>query len=296
MNSHIDLRQLRYFIAVAEHRSFTRAARALHISQPPLTRHIQSLEARIGTRLLHRDRSGTALTRAGSHFLAEARRIVDGLEQAAVTTAAIGAGELGSVTVGFTSTALYGALPSIVRAVRSAHPPLHMELKEMTLREQLSALQSGHIDLGIALCVDRERDLHQHTLSKERLVACLPADHRLAASRRPLVVAALADEDFISFPRALAPRLFDNVASVLAASDVAFQVVQEAVQMQTIIGLVSTGIGVAIVPASMRGLERPGIVYRRLSPAPPEIETQAVWTKTNDNPALERVLKTISRR
>ncbi|MEM8768801.1 MAG: LysR family transcriptional regulator, partial [Pseudomonadota bacterium] len=293
MDKSVDLRQLRYFIAVAEHQSFTRAARALHISQPPLSRQIQQLEERIGTRLLDRKRTGASLTRAGRHFLEEAQAIFVALQEAAASTAAIGAGELGSVTIGFTSTALYGDLPSIVRSLRSTQPSLRLVLTEMTVIDQLTALRAERIDLAIALAMNRESDIHQQVLSTEQLAVCLPAGHRLASSSRPLAVTALAKEGFISFPRDLAPGLFDAIAGFLAGSAVPFNITQEAVQMQTIIGLVSTGLGVAIVPSSMSQLQRPGVVYRRLSPAPPAIVTQAAWLKSQSNPALDRVLELI---
>ncbi len=291
-----ELRQLRYFIAVAEHQSFTRAAEALHLTQPPLTRQIQALEANLGTELLIRDRAGLRLTAAGEYLLSEAREVLQRVRDIGSTAAEISAGRIGRVEIGFTSTALYGNLPNWVRKIRELEPGLRLSLHELTLTEQLAAIRSQRIDLGVALCVDTEPDLIHRTSATEAMVACLPVDHPRAHgdSRRPLRATHLAGESFVGFPRGLAPLLFDRIAAYLDEHSVAFNPIQEAVQMQTIIGLVSSGLGVAIVPASMRQLTRPGVVYRRLSPKTPSLETRAIWSRSSDNPALAVVVDIMS--
>ncbi|MEQ8233871.1 MAG: LysR family transcriptional regulator [Gammaproteobacteria bacterium] len=290
-----ELRQLRYFVAVAEHASFTRAARMLHLSQPPLSRQISNLERAVGATLLVRDRSGVRLTDAGNYFLAEARRLLGQLAMAAETTAEIAAGRVGTVRLGFASTALYGELPALVRRARAEQTGIRLELHEMTLTQQVAGIRAGEIDLGFALCAGEERELQRHVIGDESVVACLPDNHPRAARqpRRPLVASALAGETFVSFPRILAPALYDRIARYLEDAGVVFHVGQEAVQMQTIIGLVSSGLGIALVPESMAQLDRPGVRYRRLTPSPPRLETSALWNPQSTNPALAVLLRTI---
>jgi len=292
MHKNFDLRHLRYFLAVAEARSFTRAAQDLHLSQPPLSRQIKALEDSLGARLFEREAAGVRLTAAGEHFLVDARRILAQVERAAAIVGEVASGCRGTVRIGFVSTALYGVLPPFVRRMRALHPDVRLVLDEMTLTEQFTAIKAGSIDLGIALCAHEEYELRRQTIGRERLVACLPSGHRLAvgASDRSLATTRLAGEAFVSFPRILAPELFDRIAGYLASQDVAFPIAQEAVQMQTIIGLVSSELGISVVPDAMRSLERIGVCYRRLAPAPPTIETHAVWHERNANPPLRMLL------
>ncbi|MEM8562972.1 MAG: LysR family transcriptional regulator [Pseudomonadota bacterium] len=287
-----ELRQLRYFVAVAEHKSFTRAAAALHLTQPPLTRQVKALEATIGAELLIREKSGLRLSIAGEYFLPEAKRILQRIDEIGETAAEIAGGRQGHIHIGFTSTVLYGALPGWVRTLRQCAPELKMSLHELTLREQLAAIREQTLDLGFALCIDSVPEFCTRRISREPLVACLPADHASAKPRadRPLKVSALTGESFISFPRDLAPRLHDCIVSYLASHSVPFEPVQEAVQMQTIIGLVSSGLGIALVPRSMQRLARSDVVYRQLSPQVPQVETQAVWSRSSINPALPIIL------
>lgn len=291
-----EVRQLRYFVAVAEHGSFTQAATALHMTQPPLTRQIRDLETGLGIELFTRGRSGTRLTTAGEYYLQEAKELLRRLDEIGGYALAVSEGRRGSIGIGFTSTALYGELPNWIRGMRSNISSVCLSLIELTLPEQLSAIRSKRIDIGIALNADIDAELDRRVVGTETLVTCLPANHPLAqeGSKRPLRVSALGEESFVGFPRDLAPRLFDSIVSYLADNGISFRIVQEAVQMQTIIGLVSSGLGIAVVPSSMAQLVRPGVAYRRLSPRPPNVETHAIWSRENENPALSVVLEFIS--
>ncbi|MEM8562176.1 MAG: LysR family transcriptional regulator [Pseudomonadota bacterium] len=285
-----ELRQIRYFIAVAEHKSFTRAATALHLTQPPLTRQVKALEENLGAKLLIREKTGLRLTRAGEYFLPEAKKILQRIDEMSDNAAEIASGRKGHVRIGFTSTALYGELPSWIRTLRQREPELKISLKEQTLKEQMAAIRAQTLDLGFALCVEREHEFCSRLVSREPLVVCLPVDHAKANARKALKVSALAGESFIGFPRELAPLLHDSILSYLTEHSVLFKPVQEAIQMQTIIGLVSSGLGIALVPASMQHLARPDVVYRQLSPNAPRLETHAIWSGLSTNPALSFVL------
>ena len=288
----IELRHLRYFVAVAETLHFGRAARRLHISQPPLSRQIQQLEAHLGVELFHRQGRNVALTDAGRCLLADAEAILARVMQAETNAVRAARGEVGRIRLGFVSPALYSRLPALARQVREHLPQVALELREMTADAQYRGIETEAIDAGLVICPSQTPDLLQRRIHCEALVACLPADHPLAAGprRRPIPVAALRDEDFIMFPRAQAPGLHDRIIAVGERNGFALRFGQPAVQMQTIVGLVSARLGVAIVPASIANLRRAGVVYRQLTPAPEPVSTMLLWARQNRSAVLARVL------
>ncbi len=291
----IELRHLRYFIAVAETQNFGRAAAQLHISQPPLSRAIQQLEAHLGTRLFLRVGRGVQLSAAGSQFLHDARRMLVELQRAERNAVRTARGETGTVRIGFVSTALYSVLPGLVRQLRQRLPGVELVLEEQTVGDQQRALQAAGIDLGLALCPQALPGLDQRVVQRETLVACLAIDHPLA--RQPpaaLALEALREEAFVMFPRERSPGLFDHILSMADAAGFSLKCGQQAVQMQTIVGLVSAGLGPALVPASIATLQRPGVVYRSLTDAGKPVETALIWRRQDDNPALTRVLSELS--
>lgn len=288
----IELRHLRYFIAVAESQNFGRAARQLHISQPPLSRAIQQLEAHLGTALFLRVGRGVQLSAAGTQFLHDARRMLADLQRAERNAARTARGETGTVRIGFVSTALYSVLPGLVRQLRLALPGVELILEEQTIGDQHLALQAARIDLGIALCPQPAPGIAHRVVHQEALLACLPADHPHARHpNRPLPLQTLRDEAFVLFPRERSPGLFDHILGLAEAAGFTLRSGQQAVQMQTIVGLVSAGLGLALVPASIAALQRPGVVYRRLSNAIRPVETALIWRHDSDNPALSSVLE-----
>lgn len=283
-----DLRQLRQFVAVAEHLHFGRAAAALHISQPPLSRAIRDLEARLGARLFERSRRKVELTAAGAWFLAEARQVIARLDRAVRAVAEMGAGGAGTLRIGFVSIADYSVLPALLRHYKAAHPGVSLALREMVTEDQLSALASGEIDLGFVLPPLSDASLRSLRVHREGLVVALPETHRLAAKHGPLRVARLAGEAFVSVPRALAPTLVDMVGTLCARAGFAPRVAQEAVQMQTVVSLVSSGLGVAIVPASLLNLKRSGVVYRPVRDEHRQLDLCLAWRSESPSAALAR--------
>lgn len=283
-----EMWQLRYFSAVAERLHFGRAAQALHISQPPLSRAIRALEAQLGVPLFVRNRRRVELTPAGERLLAETRRLTAQLERAVSDLRAIAAGAEGRLRIGFVSLADYGVLPGLLRAYKAAHPRVRLALREMLSPEQAAALHVGELDFGLLLPpVHGAAELDHVVVQRERFVAALPARHRLARERR-IAMRALAGEPLVTVPREIAPGLYDIVANLAAKAGFSLNVAQEAIQMQTVVSLVSSGLGAAVVPASVANLGRRGVVYRELADAHPRLDLWLAWPRrTLDAPAHE---------
>ena len=275
-----ELWQLRYFAAVAERLHFGRAAQALHISQPPLSRAIRALEARLGVTLFTRTRRRVELTPEGARLLEETRRLSAQLERAVLGLHAMASGEQGRLRIGFVSLADYGVLPGLLKAYKSARPQVTLALREMLSPEQSAALAAGELDFGLLLPPVAEAAQFEHVVvQRERFVAALPAAHRLAGGRGKMPMSALAGEPFVMVPREIAPGLYDIVTGLAARAGISLHVAQEAIQMQTVVSLVSSGLGAAIVPGSLANLGRRGVVYRELADAHPRLDVWLAWPR-----------------
>lgn len=273
-----DLRQLRHFVAVAERLHFGRAAAALHISQPPLSRSIRDLEHRLGALLLSRSRRRVELTPEGARFLDEAKRILGQLERAVRDIGSMAAGDGARLRLGFVSLADYGLLPGLLKAYKAARPRVALALREMLSPDQASALAAGELDFGLLL-PPVAGDLEHVVVQRERFVAALPSRHRLASARGRIPMRELADEAFVMAPRSIAPGLHDLVAALAERAGFTPQVAQEAIQMQTVVSLVSSGLGVAVVPASVANLGRRGVVYRDIADPHPRLDLWLAWRR-----------------
>lgn len=271
-----ELWQLRYFIAVAEHLHFGRAAQSLHISQPPLSRAIRALEGRLGVTLFARTRRRVELTPEGARLLERARQLLDQLERAVSEVQAMASGAQGRLRIGFVSLADFGVLPGLLKAYKASHPGVELALREMLSPEQAAALAAGTLDFGLLLPPAGEM-LEHIVVQRERFVVALPLRHRLAAQRRPVTMRALARERFVMVPREIAPGLYDIVSGLAARAGFALNVAQEAIQMQTVVSLVSSGLGAAIVPACLANLGRKGVAYRPISDRHPSLELWLAW-------------------
>ncbi|HEX7645067.1 MAG TPA: LysR substrate-binding domain-containing protein [Burkholderiaceae bacterium] len=287
----LELRQLRYFVAVAEELHFGRAAERLHMTQPPLSQTIQALEACLGTALFARTNRSVALTPAGQALLPEARRLlqqVQGLPELARRAAA---GETGRLALAFVSTADYSVLPSLLRQFREAYPQVAIELREATSDVQQEDLLEGRIDAGLLIppLSDKTAEaLHYRTVLTEPLVAALPQG--LHTRRGALQLERLRELPLIIFPRHIAPGLHDAILACFHDAGVAPRIAQEAIQMQTIVGLVSAGMGIALVPQSVSNLRRPGVEYRPLAGKVPMVETGLAWRRDATSPVLQAFL------
>ena len=270
--------QLRYFVEVAEKLHFGRAAAALHISQPPLSRAIRGLEERLGVRLLQRSKRKVALTPEGARFHEDAKRVLAQLERATRDLAHMAQGERGRLRIGFVSLADYGVLPSLLKAYKAARPGVRLSLREMLSPEQAAALAAGALDFGFLL-PPVSAELEHIVVQRERFVVALPARHRVAKTRGRLSLKQLRDEPFVMVPRDIAPGLYDIVAGMAARAGLALDVAQEAIQMQTVVSLVSSGLGAAIVPACMAKLGRRGVVYRDIADPHPRLDVWLAWPR-----------------
>jgi DNA-binding transcriptional LysR family regulator len=274
----VELRPLRQFVAVAEELHFGRAAQRLHMTQPPLTQAIQSLEAALGVRLFERTRRSVALTPAGEALLLHARRLLAGAEELPGLVRAAAQGFSGQLRLAFVSSIAYGPLPGWLRGFREAHPEVQLQLREATLDVQLAAFEADEIDAGFVLHAPgaAPAGFAAWTALQEPMVLALPEGHAMAAGRQPRLAQVLA-EPLVIFPRAISPSLFDAVLAFYRGHGVAPRIAQEAIQMQTIVNLVSVGMGVAWVPLAVTQLQRPGVVYRRVPAAALGSETSLIW-------------------
>ncbi|MBG4757751.1 LysR family transcriptional regulator [Pseudomonas aeruginosa] len=278
----MELRHLRYFIAVAEELHFGRAAERLGISQPPLSQQIQALEEEIGARLFERTNRRVELTDAGRLFLDESRQVLAQVDKAVLLARRAHLGELGELKIGFTSSAPFtSTIPSSIHAFRKAYPDVHLDLQEMSSRQVLKALLEESLQVGVIRPLALPDAVHWVELFRDPLVAVLRADHPLAAgSEDGLAIAALAEEPFVFFPRSYGTGLYDQVIALTRQAGFSPRIAQEASEAMTIIGLVSAGLGVSILPASFRRTRVDGVVYRTLSD--PEATT-AVWLVRRQN-------------
>lgn len=282
-----DFRRLRYFVAVAERLHFGRAAEALHISQPPLSRAIRALEDELGVALFARTRRKVELTPEGEHLLEETRRLTGHLERTVHELRAMASGKHARLRIGFVSLADYGGvLPELLKQYKAAYAAVRLSLREMLSPDQAAALHAGELDFGLLLPpVAGAARLEHIVVQRESFVVALAARHPLARSRRPLRMRELAGEPFVMIPRQIAPRLYDIVAELAAQAGMSLNVAQEAIQMQTVVSLVSSGLGAAVVPASVANLGRRGVVYRELADRHPRLDVWLAWRRGALSPA-----------
>jgi DNA-binding transcriptional LysR family regulator len=288
----IELRHLRYFIAVAEELHFGRAADRLHMAQPPLSQQIRQLEAELGFQLLYRTKRSVQLTEAGQVFLEDCRKILRQLDQAIRTGQQASRGELGQLAIAFVSSAAYNVLPSILQAFRAAMPQVRLELHELTTDQQVQWMQDGRIDVGFVRPPIEAEQLQLMTIFREPLVVALPIAHPLVEQAQ-VSLASLASEPFILFPRPLAPGLYDQIISLCQQAEFSPNVVQEAIQMQTIVSLVASEIGIAIVPVSLQNLQRTGVVYKPLIEPTPQAAIALTWRTQDMSPTVQRFLEVV---
>jgi len=287
----MELRHLRYFVAVATELHFGRAAKMLHISQPPLSMQIRALEEELGVTLLHRTRRQVSMTRAGKAFLHDASQILERVDQATLTARRAARGEIGELVAGFISVADYNLLPLVLREFRRRFPLVTLSLRELTTDAQITELMEGRIDVGFLLPPVSEATIESVAILREPLIAAIPERHALAKCGDTIPLASLSDAPFIMTPRQMAPGLHDDIVSFCRSAGFSPQVTQEAIQMQTIISLVSAEMGVALIPESLQNLKRTGVIYKRLREQSPLTEIRLAW-RTGDNlPVLKHFIE-----
>ncbi len=294
----MELRQLRYFTAIVEEGSLSRAATRLHISQPPLSTQLKALEADVGATLLTRSNRGVTPTAAGVIFYEEVRAILQRLDQASGRARQVQRGDVGVLSVGFVSIADYSVLPPALQQFRRRFPLAEVQLHELTTDAQIVELRASRLDLAIGLAPVEEADIEFESLHRESLVLAAPTDYpqlQDAASRRDQTVnlRSFAKAQFIVPPREIAPGLYDLIVSRCQSAGFRPRITQSARQMQTVIGLVSAEMGVALVPSSVQNLQRPGVQYRPLRGRSAQIEIGVLRLRGVANPLADNFVETL---
>jgi DNA-binding transcriptional LysR family regulator len=290
----MELRHLRYFLAVAEELHFGRAAARLHIAQPPLSQQIRRLEQELGVALFDRDRRRVELTPAGRAFLAETRQVLAQAERAVRTAQRAGRGEIGRLAIGFVPSADLDVLPGALRVWGARFPEVEVELHAMLPDEQVQALRDRRLDVGLVRLPVDAGELAVESIQREPLVAVLPAGHLLAARGR-VALAGLRGDPMILFPRRIAPGYHDLFVDACRRAGFVPRIARETESIQTNLGLVAAGLGVTLMPASIRSLRRTGVVYRPLAPPVPHVEMAVAYGREHRAAALPAFLQVLRR-
>lgn len=286
----MELRHLRYFVAVAEEAHFGRAAERLRIAQPPLSRQIRDLEREIGVPLFERVPRGVELTPAGRAFLPEARLTLAQAERAQRSAQRAAQGETGRLRVGFVEAATHsGILPDVLSFFRAHLPSVGLSLFELDALRQAEAFQDGRIDIGILHSppLDAARWLRVEPFYEEPVIVAVSKAHALAARAR-LTLSALAEESFVSFPRTVAPEMYDDILASCRAAGFSPRIVQEAAGWHTLASLVSARVGIAFVPRSIAEFQQAGVIYRPVRGLDVRMSLAAVWKRAERSPVRER--------
>ncbi|SAK74932.1 LysR family transcriptional regulator [Caballeronia catudaia] len=288
----MDLRLLRYFVTVAEELHFGRAAARLAMTQPPLSQAIRALEDALGVQLFVRTKRTVELTPVGKDLLPEVRRLLASADALRPLAQSLARGEAGVLSLAFVSIADYGLLPALLRDFGARYPGVRLQLTEATSDVQIEELVAGRIDAGLVIppLPPRYASLLEYVpIAREPLMIAMSAKQAEALDSgedMPVDLRDLAAAPLVVFPRRLAPGLHDIIMGCYGAAGLAPRIGQEAIQMQTIVSLVSAGMGVALVPQSLRHLRRTGVVYRPLQRPGPIVETGLVWRTAEVSPVL----------
>lgn len=289
----MELRHLRYFVAVARERHFRRAAENLGISQPPLSQQIRNLEEELGVQLLSRSGRRVELTSAGQVFLERVERILGSVDAAIGDARRAQQGVVGTLAVGFIGSAAFSILPWMLSSFRAQVPDVELELNQLGTAEQVEALKEGRLDVAVVRPPIGDARLAVQTIFSERFVVAVRTSNRLATQRK-VALRDLADESFILFPPQPGMMFFNMVQSICERAGFAPRVVQFATPMQTVVGLVGAGIGITIVPQSVRQLHAPDVVYLDVTDRGARADIALAWRRSDPSDVL-RVFVAISK-
>jgi DNA-binding transcriptional LysR family regulator len=259
----MELRHLRYFVAVAEERNFTRAAQRLHIAQPPLSRQIQQLEEILGVQLFERNSRPLKLTETGKFFYSHAVQLLAQTSELESMTRRVGNIER-SLSVGFVGSTLYGMLPKIIRRFRDENTTVELSLHEMSTMDQIRALKDGVIDVGFGRIRHDDANIRRVILREEKMIVALPQGHPLSLVKPVLALGDLVNETLIIFPKTPRPSYADQVLSAFQDRGLKPRRIYEVRELQIALGLVAAGEGISVVPSSVYGLKRDDVNYKEL--------------------------------
>jgi len=284
----MELRHMRYFVAVAEERSFTRAAARLHLAQPSLSRQIRGLEDELGVPLLHRGKGGLTLTAAGNEYLAQARRILADSDAAVRVTQAAGRSEHRQLLVGTVEPLMSsGLLAAILKNFSGSHPDIRVDLRELFSVDQLRLIAGGELDAGFVYRPPKDPSVFDgFVVLENHHVAALPAGHRLTRKHK-LCLKDLADEPFVQFSRQLWPERVDAISQKCVEAGFTMRIVQEAQRLHTLLEFVAQGIGVAILPDPLSH-DSDRVVFKKPEDLTLAANLQLVWLRENDSTLLKQ--------
>ena len=286
----MELRLLNYFATLADELHFSRAAKRLSISQPPLSVAIKQLEEQIGAQLFERTSKGVRLTPAGEHLLPRARQLLALAQQAAQETRDIGQGVRGHLRMGFVGSALYRGVPQALAAFQQQHPLVRVDMLELNSAEQLQGLQQARLDLGLVHSVKLPEGIEGELLMEEAFIACLPQGHPLA-QRSAIDLAALQPERLILFSSEVSPVYHQRIYQMCMAHGFAPEIRHEVRHWLSVLSLVSLGQGVAIVPAALQRVGMPQLVFKPLLGEQTQSELLALWRSQPHNPLVAHLLE-----
>ncbi|WP_267551415.1 LysR family transcriptional regulator [Rhizobium rhizogenes] len=291
----MELRHIRYFLALAAEGNFTRAAANLGIGQPPLSQQIKDLENEVGVQLFHRVPHGAELTVAGEAFLAEAKTAVDAAEKAKLAAQRANRGEIGRLSLGFTASSAFNSIvTATIREFRDHWPGVLLSLTEMNTNALMERLVRGEIDAAfIRPGLEDTRDVRLKRFADEPMMIALPARHPLAARDR-VPIAALAGEPFILFPRMVGLSLYDDIVAACREAGFELVVTQEAPQIPSIVNLVAANLGVSIVPASIAQIKLDGVAYRPIDGPPLVARLGLASLKAQRSPIVANLMSLIA--
>ncbi|NJN21529.1 MAG: LysR family transcriptional regulator [Leptolyngbya sp. RL_3_1] len=292
MTTDLELRQLRYFVVVAEELNFTRAAERLQIAQPPLSRQIQGLEKALGVDLLERTNRRVALTAAGQVFLSECRQILAHLDRTVRNTQRAAQGETGQLVVGFEGSVHNDVVLKTIRKFRHQCPDVELIVQEMPSGRQLEGLHKGRLDLGFVEPIMATADVVVEPLIAEPLIVALAETHPLA-DHKQLTLTQLAQESWITGRSDEGCGLLVRILAACRQAGFTPKVQQETNDPQMMLGLVAASLGVTLLPTSARSFFQTGVTYRPLQPPVPEVELAIAWHSGNQSPVLRAFLQTI---
>jgi DNA-binding transcriptional LysR family regulator len=288
----VEIRHLRYFVAVAEELHFGRAAQKLGMAQPPLSQQIRRLEQELGVQLLHRTKRRVQLTEPGRAFLEEARKVIAQVGTAVAVAQRAGRGEVGRLAIGFLGAATFSLLPAILKVFRQRFPGVEIELHELKAFELVQALHQGRIHVGLVRLPVQDELLSLEPILEEKLVVALPEQHPLAERPR-LAFRDLAGEAFLLPPRQLAPGFYEQLADLAQQAGFTLRIGAEASQLQTILNLVAAGMGITLVPESVMQMSGRGVVFKRLPEPSPTMEIAVAWRRDDPSQVLQAFLEVV---
>jgi len=282
----LELRDLRYFVAVADHQHFTKAATALRIAQPSLSQQIRKFERELGVELFHRTKRSVTLTPEGRALLSEARLLLAQADATSEVARLAASGDMGRLTIGFIESIVFTGLPRLIGSFQERHPNISLQLVEMSTAEQVAALRTRAIDVGLIRAPIAGDDIETRLLLRENIAVALPRKHPLA-SRTTIPLRALRDEKLIMYAGPRAKRLRDELMILCHQAGFVPTVVQEAAEFHTICGLVAAGLGISLMPAAARAINIKGVAYRDLTSPRVTIDYSLAWLKGTRSPAVK---------